>query len=234
MNRISRHKLANLKHYASPVNNLLVKTEISAMVEIFKMLTETIPLKGFGGYSVSIAGSLLPTFGPGRAISIALRSHFAFKQKYECLRDKEVQRLRNLISEKNIGRECVVVTGEKGVGKTFLLDAVVRKTGGAIKGCASPGHNCDKIVKNVLKELSNHPLLNRNPHYDAERVIFWYRLFNSKRSPTVIINAYERSVGDGYADISSAIETLVEDYNLHVIVDAMPNSASEAFLQRYL
>jgi Cdc6-like AAA superfamily ATPase len=59
---------------------------------------------------------------------MALRSRFAFKPNLESLHSAEIKLLRSMIAKKDIGQSYLVVTGEKGVGKTCLLNTVTSKT----------------------------------------------------------------------------------------------------------
>jgi hypothetical protein len=136
-----------------------------------------------------------------------------------------------MIADKDFGQSYLVVTGDKGVGKTCLLNTVTSKTTGVIKLKAQPGHSEDAIIKNTLQELANPPFKFMNPLKSAPRVIFWHRLFTLGRSPIVVINAAERKVGQDYAGLTGAVRTLVDDFKLRVIVDGSPNSLDETLLR---
>jgi Cdc6-like AAA superfamily ATPase len=82
-----------------------------------------LPLITAGGKFASAIG-LVPRIGPGRAVWIALRSRFAFNPKPESLRFAEIKLLRSMIADKDFGQSYLVVTGDKGVGKTCLLNTV--------------------------------------------------------------------------------------------------------------
>ena len=200
------------------------------MNEIFYVFKEFLPLIAAFGTVISAAG-LIPRIGPGRAVWIALRSRFAFKPNPESLRFAEIKLLRNMVARKDFGQSYLVVTGEKGVGKTCLLNTVTSKTAGVIKLEAQPGQSQDTIIKNILQELANPPFKLMNPLKSARKVIFWYRLFTFGRSPIVVINATEREIGHGYACLTGAVRTLVDKYNLRVIVDGSPNSISDSLLR---
>jgi hypothetical protein len=47
----------------------------------------------------------------------------------------------------------------------------------------------------------------------------------------VVINATEREIGHGYAGLTGAVRTLVDKYNLRVIVDGSPHSISASLLR---
>ncbi|KAJ3118663.1 hypothetical protein HDU96_010647 [Phlyctochytrium bullatum] len=165
------------------------------------------------------------------AVWIALRSRFAFKPNPKSLRFAEIKLLRSMIADKDIGQSYLVVTGEKGVGKTCLLNTVTSKTAGVIKVKALPSDNERTIINNTLQELADPPFKFMNPLKSAPRVIFWYRLFTLGRSPMVVINAAERKVGQDYAGLTGAVRTLVDDYKLRVVVDGSPNSLDETLLR---
>ena len=173
--------------------------------------------------ALSLAG-MLPRVGPGRAIWIALSSRFAFKPVPECLREAEIKILKSRLADKNFGQGYLVVTGEMGVGKTCLLNTVTSKTPGVIRVRARPIDNEETIVKKTLQRLTRIPYDFIRPFESAKRVIFWYRLFTFGRSPIVVINAGERSAGQGYAGLTD----LVDEYKLRVIVDGSPNSLDES------
>jgi hypothetical protein len=200
------------------------------MDEIFSVFKEFLPLITAGGTIVSAVG-LIPRIGPGRAVWIALRSRFAFKPNPESLRYDEIKLLRSMIADKDFGQSYLVVTGDKGVGKTCLLNTVTSKTAGVIKVIAQPQHNEDTIIKNTLQRLTRIPFDFVPPFDSAKRVIFWYRLFTLGRSPVVVINAAERKVGQDYAGLTGAVRTLVDNYRLRVVVDGSPNSLDETLLR---
>jgi GTPase SAR1 family protein len=125
----------------------------------------------------------------------------------------------------------LVVTGEKGVGKTCLLNTVTSKTAGVIKVKAQPKDDENTIIKNTLLNLTNPPFKFMDPFKSAPKVVFWYRLFNFGRSPIIVINSAERKVGQEYAGLTDAVRTLVDDYKLRVVVDGSPNSLDETLLR---
>jgi GTPase SAR1 family protein len=198
--------------------------------EFFSVFREFLPLLTAGGVAVSAAG-LIPRIGPGRAVWIALRSRFAFKPVPESLRSAEIKLLKSRIADKDFGQGYLVVTGEKGVGKTCLMNTVTSKTVGVITVEAQPGHTQDTIIKNTLLQLADPPFNFMSLFKAAPRVIFWYRLFTFGRSPIVVINATERNVGEGYAGLTGAVRTLVDKYKLRVVVDGSPNSLDESLLR---
>jgi hypothetical protein len=202
----------------------------ATMDQIFTTVKELLPLITTAGVVFSAAG-LIPRVGPGRAVWIALRSRFAFKPNPESLRLAEIKLLRSMIAKKDIGQSYLVVTGEKGVGKTCLLNTVTSKTAGVIKLEAQPSDSERTIIKNAIQELANPPFKFMNPLKSAPRVIMYYRLFTLGRSPIIVINATERKVGQDYAGLTGAVRTLVDKYKLRVIIDGSPNSLDETLLR---
>jgi len=200
-------------------------------VEVFfSVFKEFLPFITAGGAVISASG-LIPRIGPGRAVWIALRSRFAFKPVPESLRSVEIKLLKSRIADNDFGQGYLVITGEKGVGKTCLLNTVTSKTAGVIKVEAQPGHTQDTIIKNTLMELTRIKLDFIPPFDSARRVIFWFRIFTLGRYPIIVINATERKVGEEYAGLTGAVRTLVDDYKLRVVVDGSPNSLDESLLR---
>jgi hypothetical protein len=203
---------------------------MSTFEEFFSVFKEFLPLLTAGGVAVSAAG-LIPRIGPGRAVWIALRSRFAFEPVPESLRFAEIKLLKSKIADKDFGQGYLVITGEKGVGKTCLMNTVTSKTAGVIKVKAQPSDNENTIIKNTLQHLTRIQFDFIPPFDSAKRVIFWYRLFTFGRSPIVVINAAERKVGQEYAGLTGAVRTLIDDYKLRVVVDGSPNSLDESLLR---
>jgi hypothetical protein len=203
---------------------------MSTFEEFFSVFKEFLPLLTAGGVAVSAAG-LIPRIGPGRAVWIALRSRFAFEPVPESLRFAEIKLLKSKIADKDFGQGYLVITGEKGVGKTCLMNTVTSKTAGVIKVKAQPSDNENTIIKNTLQHLTRIQFDFIPPFDSAKRVIFWYRLFTFGRSPIVVINAAERKVGQEYAGLTGAVRTLIDDYKLRVVVDGSPNSLDESLFR---
>ena len=189
---------------------------------MFAIIAGRVALSAFG---------LVPRVGPARAIWIALRSSFAFKPIHESLRLPETKLLRTILADKDFGQSYLVITGEKGVGKSCLIKTVTSKTPGVIEVTARPVHSADTIIKNTLKRLARLPFDYVLPFESAKGVVFWHRLFTLGRSPIVVISAAERKVGQEYACLATAVRVLVENYKLRVIVKGSPNSLHESLLQ---
>ena len=196
----------------------------------FQLFKDFLPILTTGGAIISAAG-LIPRIGPGRAVMLYLRSRFASRPKPESVRVEEIGLLKKEIRLKDFGQSYLVVTGEKGVGKTCLLDTVLSKTPGVITMEAQPNHSEDTVIKNALQRLTRIPFDFVPCYESARRVIFWYRFFTIGRSPIIVINAAERKVGQEYAGLTGAVRTLVDKYKLRVIIDSSPNSLDESLLR---
>jgi hypothetical protein len=178
---------------------------------------------------LSLTG-LVPRIGPGRAVWIAFRSRFAPKKLPESIRDVELRQIRKSISQKNFGQGYLVVTGDKGIGKSCLLSTCTNKTCGIINIEVQPGDKEKDIIRASLQSLVNMPFDFIPPYDSARRVVFWYQIFSFGNTPTIIINATERKLGQESASLTGAVRTLVDKYKLRVIVDGSPNSLDESLL----
>ncbi|KAI3650437.1 hypothetical protein MP228_003918 [Amoeboaphelidium protococcarum] len=205
---------------------------MSIFYDLSACIKELSPLVTVGGTFVfAAAAGLIPCVGPGRAAWIALRSRFAFKPVPESIRKAEIEYLRSRLVKKDFDERYLVVTGEKGVGKSCLLRTAISKLPGVITLQAQPNHTQDDIFNNTLKELTRIQLDVFRPMGSAKRVIFWHRLFTFGSPPIVVINATEREPGDRYAGLTGAVRTLADEFKLRVIVDGSPNSLSDSFLR---
>jgi hypothetical protein len=201
-----------------------------SLAEVFLVIKEFLPLITVGG-SVITAGAgavgLIPRIGPGRAAMIALRSRFAFKPVPVSIRSKEVNLMRRQIGWLS-GQAYIVVTGQKGVGKTCLVSTV---TPGDTRVVALPGDSASTIIRAALQQLTRLKFDWMPPFDSAKRVIFWHWVFTLGQYPVVVIAAAERSANQGYASLTGAVRTLVDEYKLRVIVDGSPNALDESVLR---
>ncbi len=188
------------------------------------------PLIAASGTLIAATG-LLPRIGPGRAAFVALRTRFGFRPNHESIRVAEIKLLRSMITAKPVSQGYVVITGQKGVGKTCLLHTVISKTPGVIEVEALASQNEQTIIKNALCQLTNMPFDFIKPFASAQRVIFWHRIFTLGRSPIIVIYATERKVGQDYAGLSAAVRILVDRYKLRVVVDGSPNSLDDSLIE---
>jgi len=205
------------------------KRKMPTSDEYFSTVKELLPLITAGTAIISAVG-LVPRFGPGLAVWLALRSRFAAKPVPESIRSAEIKLLKRILAGKKHGQGYLVIAGEKGVGKTCLLNTVTGRMPGVIHVDAAPGHSKDDIVANTQNALTRPPFKMR-PMTSTSQVLFWYRLVTRGESPIVVISATEREPGQGYAGLTGAVRTLVEKLKLRVVVDGSPNSISQSVLQ---
>ncbi|KAI9317830.1 hypothetical protein BDR26DRAFT_905324 [Obelidium mucronatum] len=199
---------------------------------LFQFATVLGPLLPYIGTSVGTLGlasfaQAVPRLGPLRAVWIASRSRFLQSQPIQSVRDKELQLLRKDIAEKNWGQKYIIVSGEKGVGKSCLIDTAVYKTCGIIRIKAQPGEKEKEIIENALRGLTGLRTAFWDPISNSRRVIFWYKLITLGKTPIVVISVTERKKEGEYAGVAGAVRTLTDDLHLRVIVDSSPNSLAD-------
>jgi AAA+ ATPase superfamily predicted ATPase len=73
--------------------------------------------------------------------------------------------------------ESFVIAGEKGVGKTCLINTVLNNTPGVVAMKVSPGESKNFILKTALKALTDFV-----SNAGARSVIFWHKLFTFGQS----------------------------------------------------
>ena len=86
---------------------------------------------GLGGLTVLSNLGALPKVGAGRALTLHLKSMFTSVSPYS-VRKTEIAFLRSKLGNLSKGH-YLVVTGEKGLEKTCLIDSVLSQYGGVIK-----------------------------------------------------------------------------------------------------
>ncbi|KAI3636049.1 hypothetical protein MIR68_005930 [Amoeboaphelidium protococcarum] len=149
---------------------------MSIFYDLSACIKELLPLFTIGGTVVSAAAGLVPRPVP------------------ESIRKAEIQYLRSRLVKKDFEERYLVVTGEKGVGKSCLLRTATSKM---------PGNQRVSTQLDFFRPMGS-----------AKRVIFWHRLFTFGSPPIVVINATEREPGDRYAGLTGAVPTLADEFKL--------------------
>ena len=186
-------------------------------------ITHFFPLVG-GTTVIASAAGIIPRAGPMRAAVIALASLVRKRANPPTVRKNELDILRRSLTGMVSARGSYdVVTGVKGVGKSYLVLSATDRTCCVIQIEATPGMSIDAITNSALRALTTIRLEFVNPGPSARRVIFWYSLF-AQRPPVVVIHASERKEGDSFASIGGAARILTDNYGLHVLIDGSPNS----------
>jgi hypothetical protein len=178
----------------------------------------------------SAGGLILNQFvrvGPGRALSLALRSRL-FRRPYPfTARTEELQELQELLTTKSSG-QYIVVMGPKGVGKTVLVRSATA-TCGVVDVEVGGGASDEKILRDAYSAIVKPPfkLDILDPAPSALRVLRFYKLFSafSRQSPTIVFHLKERPQNKGeFAAITGAVRTL-SDQGFRVIVDSSTHAA---------
>jgi hypothetical protein len=213
------------------ISHIFADEEMEIVTEFLaRPLVGSIVTAGLGGVSISVLGEagIIPRAGPLRAIMFALRSKLKFRPSPPSDRKNLMSTLNSMV-EKISAQKYIVVKGKKGVGKTLLIDTATSNRFGVSK--VSIDHTMDKrsIVRLVLCDITKTRFSQFDPAGNAQRVLFFYRLFCFP-SPICVLSVTERKDGFGFVDLTGAVRDLREIYKLNVIVDASPNSVPEQLL----
>ena len=162
---------------------------------------------------------VVPRVGPGRALALAARS-WARRAKIVSQRDDATRTLRGML--RNLGEDqYIVVTGQKGIGKSVVVNTATQRTCGVVDVTVEPGTPHKAIVMSALSEIANSRVGFIDPRPSVRRVLWWYRWFLPR--PLVVLRAGERMDGEVYAGIPGAARELA-GYGLRVLIDGSTNS----------
>jgi len=121
---------------------------------------------------VTASMGLLPKLGPGRAVFLATRSRLRFGPP--TLRHRELAILGQT-RESLLPQQYLVLTGAKGVGKSYLIDAHLSRTAGVAYVDVAPGKQMEDIVKSTWEEVTgSHPTI-FPVEPTVKRILFCYR-----------------------------------------------------------
>ena len=169
--------------------------------------------------STAMLVGVVPRVGPGRALALAARSWVHLAKKVS-QRDDATHTLRNML--RNLGEDqYIVVTGQKGVGKSVVVNTATQRTCGVVDVPVAPGTLQDVIVMRALSSIANSRVAFVDPLRSARRVLLWYGWFLPR--PIVVLRAGERMDGEAYAGIPGAARVLA-GYGLRVLIDGSTNS----------
>ena len=170
------------------------------LANIVTIITPFVPIIGAGATAVGVvAGTgFAPRVGPLRAIVLAFRSKVRPSADPFTNRKEELERLYKLMNvilsflHQVVSRQqYIVVFGQKGAGKSCLVNSATSRTCGIINIEISSTKEADEIVDMALRELTKFRIPFMSPAPSARRVIWWYSKFAS-RPPLVVVNAIER------------------------------------------
>ena len=192
---------------------------LNSMVDL---VTKLLPF--VGGATVASISGIAPRLGPGRALSIAVRSKVTPYRGELSVRNELIPQLISMSKYRR--QNYVVVTGPKGIGKSCLVDTAFRNTCGVSRVDVEAAMTKREIVDAALREFTG--LSSRfsfaNPHVNARRVVFWYRLLSRGDSPIIIINVSERQPGQPYASLAAASRILNEQFQIRVVIVGSPGA----------
>ena len=168
---------------------------------------------------------VVPKAGPGRALMLAARSLVRRADVVSRKEDASSLKLRSML--RHLGeQQYIVVTGQKGVGKSLLVNSVTQRTCGVVSVTVAPGTSERDIIEDALSAVANlSPRVSFNdPLASVRRVLWWYGWFLPR--PIVVLRAGERKEGEAFAGFPCAVRVLAE-YGLRIVVDgstySLPN-----------
>ena len=204
--------LESFGKFALQILDILQPYKNSAIIGISVMA----PILKFSGVRV----------GPGRAIALGMKSLLFSSNNINSVRVPLVKNIWESVV--NLAPDTfVVVSGQKGIGKTVAISTALRNKCGVVEVNVTAGDSADVIVRKALRAIANLQYSFISPHHSGTRVIFYYRwMFWSK--PILVLNAKEREINKPYAEISDAARTLAYEYKLRVIVDGSDNTLPDS------
>jgi hypothetical protein len=201
--------------------------------------------------AVSLQGmGVMPKIGPGRALTFRLSSRFSHRRRSLPLTERktELQKLLNFAKLKS-SLSYAVVTGQSGVGKTFLLENFAATTRAAVISLSvMPETTSTELIHRIHLELSNIlPVSYLSAESNARRVLYYYRLL-FRSSPVILLKLHAGSEGESQGtrnntpssydsvldtpmhstnqclnarsqNLIAAVNSLVDDYGLRVIIE---------------
>lgn len=173
----------------------------------------------------------LPQFGIRRAVYLYYRTRwFGMIDNPFSIRKKEIEEIKSRLSD-NTNNRYLIVTGDKGIGKTTLINTATYNWPGKVKFTVYPDQTYQQILDSAFNSLTGN--CDQGRYWvkgGALRVIKWYkRLFGS--SPLLIIRTYSKTPFENYAPITIAVRKLTEVYGLKVIVDSSLDSINPDLLK---
>lgn len=195
--------------------------------EWLKLLLEFKELFVVSGVALTAVG-LVPKVGPLRAARVALRSRLFFTPNVESARHVDADALRELLRKAELLRtDYVVVVGPKGVGKTTLVDTVLKRNWALVDVTVAAKKEKTDIVYSVSKAFVGFHWFG-DPEPAARRVAWWLRLVGIK--PTVVLRVAERRAGNAAADLAAGARAILQALECRVVIDASPNSLDPSVL----
>ncbi len=152
--------LESFGKFALQILDTLQPYENSAIIGISVMA----PIQKFSGVRV----------GPGRAIALGMKSLLFPSNNINSVRVPLVKNIWESVV--NLAPDTfVVVSGQKGIGKTVAISTALRNKCGVVEVNVTAGDSADVIVEKSVKAIANLQYSFVSPHYSGRRVIFYYR-----------------------------------------------------------
>jgi hypothetical protein len=123
-----------------------------------------------GGATVWGYTAVFAKAGPVRALLIALRSRLFFNPTLTSVRFEDAARLREMLEKMDalqISHQAyIVVGGPKGIGKTVLIDSVLKRKAALVVVEVAAGASSEQVLAQVHRAIGGH-LLFGNSDGDA-------------------------------------------------------------------
>jgi len=192
------------------------------------------------GYTTVIVGAITAItsvygFGVKSGMLPALTIGYGTKQPVDVsVRVDEISSLKDLVSTLSgpSNQSYIVVEGDKGIGKSCLIETALKDTKGVVKVPIPTGFKQQEVFEKVTRAITAPPsAFIFGSAFSAVHAINWHRsLF--RVAPTVVLSASEvpeDSANENPAQLTGAVRILTE-MGLRVIIDASPNSLPKGIL----
>jgi hypothetical protein len=195
---------------------------------------------GFEQDKVTILGSIafIASVAVGSGVVPALVIGFGTKQpEVDSMRTDEISSLLRKISVLNdpSNQSYIVVEGDKGLGKSCLIEFALKDTKGVVQVKIPSGTKEENVFERgtaaIAGASSDFFVGSLASSSRAKWTIYWHRLFFDV-APTLVLSASEvpeGSVNKEPAELTGAVRALTE-MGLRVVVDSSPNSLPKGIL----
>ena len=195
---------------------------------------------GFEQDKVTILGSIafIASVAVGSGVVPALVIGFGTKQpEVDSMRTDEIKSLKRKISVLNdpSNQSYIVVEGDKGLGKSCLIEFALKDTKGVVHVKIPSGTKEENVFEKgtaaIAGASSDFFVGSLASSSRAKWTIYWHRLFFDV-APTLVLSVSEvpeGSVNKEPAELTGAVRALTE-MGLRVVVDSSPNSLPKGIL----
>jgi energy-coupling factor transporter ATP-binding protein EcfA2 len=210
----------------APSHSFSGTTGVAALIPMWQ------PWAGLLGASALSAFGVLPRLGPLRALSVALRSKLFLAPEAESARTEDASRLRALLAQVDKNKQAyIVVLGPRGVGKSTLIDTVLKRKAGVVDVDVSPVLTHDEILARVSERVGGRVWIGSSAG-SAKRVVFFFKLCFGAR-PTVVLRLTERSSGQTFCAVTGATRALAKR-GYRVVIDSSSNAEVKGSIREHV